>query len=138
MYYMEPSIFSRIISGEIPSNKIYEDDKTVAFLDIHPTQPGHTLVVPKVQVDQFDDLEDADYQAVWATVKRVAKAQKKAFGRKRIGIRVIGLDVPHAHVHVFPIDTLADYTAMPDMNAEPDFANLALVAEKLVEEIQHV
>ncbi|MFO0881987.1 MAG: HIT family protein [Candidatus Saccharimonadales bacterium] len=135
---MEPSIFTRIINGEIPCSKIYEDDKTIAFLDIHPTQPGHTLVVPKVQIDHFDDLDDTDYQAVWATVKKVSKALKKAFGRKRVGIRVIGLDVPHAHVHVFPIDSLDDYTHMPDMNAQPDFSELTIVAEKLVKEIQNV
>lgn len=132
---MEPSIFTRIINGEIPCHKIYEDDKTIAFLDIHPAQPGHTLVVPKVQVDHFDDLEDEDYQAVWATVKRIAKAQKKAFGRKRVGIHVVGLDVPHAHVHVLPFDTLAEYTTLPDPNAEPDHANLATIAEQLKKEI---
>lgn len=135
---MEPSIFTRIINGEIPCNKIYEDDKTMAFLDIHPTQLGHTLVVPKVQIDHFDDLEDEDYQAVWATVKKVSKAQKRAFGRKRVGIRVIGLDVPHAHVHVFPIDSLSDYTYMPDMNAEPNFSELNVAAEKLLKEIDSV
>jgi len=132
---MEPSIFTRIINGEIPCHKIYEDDKTIAFLDIHPAQPGHTLVVPKVQVDHFDDLEDEDYQAVWATVKRIAKAQKKAFGRKRVGIHVVGLDVPHAHVHVVPFDTLAEYTTLPDPNLEPDQTKLAATAEQLKKEI---
>ena len=135
---MEPSIFTRIINGEIPCDKVYEDEKTVAFLDIHPVQPGHTLVVPKVQVDHFFDLSDEDYQAVWATVKRIAKAQKKAFDKKRIGVRVIGLDVPHAHIHVFPIDSLADYMIMPDMDAQPDFEALSLIADQLRKEASNV
>ena len=128
---MQPSIFTKIINGEIPCHKIYEDDKTIAFLDIHPSQPGHTLVVPKIQVDHFDDLDDEDYQAVWATVKKIAKAQKKAFGRKRIGIHVEGLDVPHAHVHVLPFDTASQYFNVPDQSIEPNHKELAELADKL-------
>lgn len=130
---MEQSIFTKIINGAIPCHKVYEDDYTVAFLDIHPTQTGHTLVVPKKQVDHFDDLDEQDYDAVWQTVKKVAKAQKKAFGRTRVGVKVIGLDVPHAHVHVLPIDTLDDYKASTDMNIEPDHQQLAHVADTLRE-----
>ncbi len=128
---MQPSIFTQIINGEIPCHKIYEDDRTIAFLDIHPTQPGHVLVVPKVQVDHFDDLDDVDYQALWATVKMVAKAQKKVFGRTRVGIHVIGLDVPHAHVHVLPFDTLPQYLGMADQSVEPNHAELAELAKRL-------
>lgn len=128
---MEDSIFTKIIKGEIPCHKIYEDDKTLAFLDIHPIQPGHVLVVPKVQIDQFQDLPDSDYTALWAGVKKIAQRQKSVLNRKRVGIHVVGLDVPHAHVHVFPFDTLEEYRNHPDMSAEPDHAVLAEMAKRL-------
>ena len=96
------SIFTKIIQGEIPCYKIYEDDKTFAFLDIEPEAPGHTLVVPKVEVDKVYDLSDADYAAVMATVKKLAQHYEKVLG-KRILIKVIGIDVPHAHVHLIPV-----------------------------------
>lgn len=128
---MQDSIFTKIIKGEIPSNKIYEDDKTMAFLDIHPIQPGHVLVVSKKQVDEFQELPDDDYLALWATVKKVSQRLKSVLGRKRIGLHVIGLDVPHAHIHVFPFDTLAEYRTIADLQAEPDHAALAEMAKKL-------
>lgn len=128
---MEESVFTKIIKGEIPCHKVYEDDKTIAFLDIHPIQPGHTLVVPKKQVDEFQDLPDEDYTALWATVKKVAQRLKAVTGRKRVGIHVLGLDVPHAHIHVFPFDTVEQYRTVADMSAEPDHAALAEMAKKL-------
>lgn len=97
------SIFTKIIEGEIPSYKIYEDEKTLAFLDIHPEVPGHTLVIPKVEVDKVYDLSDEDYQGLMTTVKKVAQNMEKALG-KRVILKVIGVDVPHAHVHVMPMD----------------------------------
>lgn len=97
------SIFTKIIEGEIPSYKIYEDEKTLAFLDIHPETSGHTLVIPKVEVDKVYDLSDADYQALMTTVKKVAQNMEKVLG-KRVVLKVIGVDVPHAHVHVMPMD----------------------------------
>ena len=100
----EPSIFTKIIRGEIPSHKIYEDDKTLAFLDITPNVIGHTLVIPKIQVDQFNDLDDETYHAIWATVKKVANNHQEKLGTDRIGISIKGVDVPHAHVHVLPFD----------------------------------
>ena len=120
---MEKSIFSRIIDGEIPSYKVYEDEYTVAFLDIHPTQPGHTLVVPKKQVDHFEDLEDEDYGQLWEAVKIVSQ-KLHVFDRKRIGVQVIGVDVPHAHVHLIPFDTTEEFRTIPDMTKEPDFVIL--------------
>lgn len=128
---MEESVFTKIIKGEIPCHKVYEDDKTIAFLDIHPIQPGHVLVVPKKQVDEFQDLPDEDYTALWATVKKVAQRLKAVTGRKRVGIHVLGLEVPHAHVHVFPFDTVEQYRTVADMAAEPDHAALAEMAKKL-------
>ena len=98
---MEESVFTKIIKGELPCYKIYEDEKTFVFLDNHPAIAGHTLVVPKVQVDKFYELEDDDYQAVMATVKKLAQHMEKALGARPI-IKIIGVDVHHAHVHVMP------------------------------------
>lgn len=98
-----PSIFTKIINGEIPSYKIYEDAKTIAFLDINPETRGHVLVVPKVEVDKIYDLEDADYQALMATVKKLARHMENITGRRTL-MKVIGTDVPHAHVHLEPHD----------------------------------
>ena len=97
------SIFSKIIAGEIPSYKIYEDEKTYAFLDINPETKGHTLVVPKAEVDKIYDLEDEDYHALWASVKKVARRIEDVSGR-RVVMKVVGTDVPHAHVHLMPMD----------------------------------
>ena len=98
-----PSIFTQIINSDIPSYKIYEDDKTYAFLDIHPETKGHTLVVPKLEVDKIYDLPDADYRALMSTVKKLSQHMEQVLGR-RILWKVIGTDVPHAHVHLLPYD----------------------------------
>lgn len=97
------SIFTKIIQGEIPCYKIYEDEKTLAFLDINPEVPGHTLVVSKVEVDRIYDLKDKDYQALMATVKKLARHFEDVTGKRTI-LKVIGVDVPHAHVHLLPFD----------------------------------
>ena len=102
------SIFTRIIEGEIPSYKIYEDEKTYAFLDINPESKGHTLVVPKVEVDKIYELSDEDYHALWASVKKVATRIEEVSGRRAV-MKVIGTDVPHAHVHIMPIDDTWEY-----------------------------
>lgn len=129
---MEESIFTKIIKGEIPCEKIFEDDKTVAFLDIHPIVPGHTLVVPKVQVDHFDDLSEEDYAALWRTVQKVAKRIKQELDSKRACVRVEGFDVPHAHVHVYPCNSPDDfYGDSSRLGKEPDHVALAAMAAKL-------
>lgn len=97
------SIFTKIIRGEIPSYKIYEDDKTYAFLDIHPETKGHTLVVPKNEVDKIYDLPDEDYQALMNTVKKLSKHLENRLGARTLW-KVVGTDVPHAHVHLMPLD----------------------------------
>ncbi len=97
------SVFTKIIQGEIPCYKIYEDDRTFAFLDIAPEAPGHTLVVPKVEVDKVYDLSDEDYTAVMATVKKLARHLEDVLGERTM-IKVVGIDVPHAHVHLLPIN----------------------------------
>ena len=97
------SIFSKIIAGEIPCYKIYEDEKTLAFLDIHPETKGHTLVVPKLEVDKLYDLPEDYYLAVMKTVKKLASNMEKVLGERTL-IKVIGTDVPHAHVHLVTYD----------------------------------
>lgn len=102
------SIFSRIIAGEIPSYKVAEDDRHYAFLDINPLAQGHTLVVPKREVDYIFDLDDKEYADLQLFAKRVAAAIEKAVPCKRIAAAVIGLEVPHAHIHLVPINSEAD------------------------------
>lgn len=103
-----PTIFSRIIAGEIPCYKIAESDKFFAFLDINPVAPGHTLIVPKKENDYIFNIDDDDFQAMHLFAKRVATGLKEAMPCKRIGVAVIGLEVPHAHIHLIPITTEAD------------------------------
>lgn len=130
---MQDSIFTKIVRGEIPCHKVYEDDRTLAFLDIHPIQPGMTLVISKTQVESFMDLSDEDYTALWTTVRKVARRLAEAYpDKKRIAIQVEGLDVPHVHVKLLPIDTGAEFRAEPNMNAEPHHASLAALAKKLM------
>jgi histidine triad (HIT) family protein len=130
---MQDSIFTKIIRGEIPCHKVYEDDKTLAFLDIHPIQPGQILVVPKKQVGFVWDLEDADYQALMAAVQKVGRRLREVFSDKdRVGVIIEGLDVTdHAHVKVFPFTGDDEFRHKPDMAIEPDHAALAAMAKKL-------
>lgn len=128
---MAGSIFTKIIRGEIPSHKVYEDELTFAFLDIHPKTLGHVLVVPKTEVDLLWDLSDEDYRAVMQTAKKVAKRIEKVLMPQRVGMMVEGVGVPHAHVHVFPFNTLEEFHRVPDPQAEPDHEALAGMAKKL-------
>ena len=134
---MQDSLFTKIIKGEVPCYKVYEDAHTFAFLDIHPKSTGHTLVVPKTQVEFVWDLPDEDYRALMATVKVVAARLKEVLNPNYVGMAVEGLEVPHAHVHVFPFADEADYNRRADVHHEPDHAALAAMAERLrVEEQQ--
>ena len=128
---MQESIFTRIIKGEIPCHKVYEDDLTLAFLDIHPAQPGHTLVIPKKQTEFVWDLSAADYQAVMETTKKVALQLRKVLGVHYVGERIVGVDVPHAHVQLVPFDSVEEFKAPQDMISEPDHPALAAMAERL-------
>ncbi len=128
---MADNVFTKIIKGEIPSNKVYEDELTLAFLDIHPKTAGHTLVIPKKEVDEFQNLPDEDYQAVMRTVKKVALRIKEVLQPNRVGVEIMGMDVPHAHVHVFPFDSMEEYRRKVDMSAEPNHAELAEIAQRL-------
>lgn len=128
---MSDSIFTKIINGDIPSYKIYEDDKTLAFLDIHPVQQGHTLVIPKKQIEFVWDLPQGDYRALMNTAQKVALALRRKLPVNYVGSQIVGIDVPHAHIHLIPFNTAAQFRTIPDMNAEPDHAALAALAEKL-------
>mgnify|MGYP001474952632 CR=1 FL=1 len=102
------SIFSKIITGEIPSYKIYEDDSFLAFLDINPNALGHTLCIPKKETDQIFDLDDKTLSELIIFSKKIANAIKKAVVCERVGMSVIGLEVPHVHIHLIPINSMND------------------------------
>ena len=103
-----PSIFSKIVSKEIPSFKVYEDDNFLAFLDINPLKKGHTLVIPKKETDYIFDIKSQEYKDLWVFAKLVAKGMKKVIDCERISIVVMGLEVPHAHIHLIPLNNIQD------------------------------
>jgi histidine triad (HIT) family protein len=103
-----PSIFTRIINREIPASIIAEDDRFIAFLDVMPLVAGHTLIVPKQEVDYIFDLDDTTLADMMVFAKKVARVLKKSIECKRIGVAVIGLEVPHTHVHLVPMNTMGD------------------------------
>lgn len=102
------TIFTKIISGEIPSYRVAENDKFIAFLDISPLAAGHTLVVPRKETDYFFDIEDVDLAEMMIFAKRVARALEQVVPCKRVGVAVLGLEVPHAHIHLVPLNREAD------------------------------
>lgn len=124
------SLFSKIINGEIPSHKIAEDDRFFAFLDVFPLVPGHVLVVPKKETDYIFDIEDADLAEMMVFAKQVAIVLKKAMPCKRIGVAVIGLEVPHAHIHLVPMNSADDLNfTRPKLSPTQD--ELKQIAEKI-------
>ncbi len=127
----EESIFSKIIAGDIPSYKVYEDDYTLAFLDIYAVISGHALVIPKKQVEFVWDLDDADYHALMSTAQKVARRLRQELAVSYVGEKVIGVDVPHAHVHLIPFNDAADMQRANQENAEPNHEELAALAKKL-------
>lgn len=128
------SIFSKIIAGDIPAHKIAETESFLAFLDISPLVLGHVLVIPKKEIDYIFDIEDAVYQDLMLFAKTIAVALKKAYPCKRVGVAVIGLEVPHAHVHLIPINEMNDMNfSNPKLQVSHD--QLAIVAEKIRAEL---
>lgn len=127
----EPSIFTRIIKGEIPCYKIYEDDRTIAFLDIHPINPGHVMVVPKIQIDHIWDMSDGDYRYLMGKVKTIGNHIRSVMACPRVGVVVEGFGVPHCHVHLIPIYKGNDLKKPQNKDAIVDDDGLAAVAEKL-------
>lgn len=111
------SVFSKIIAGEIPCYKVYEDDKVIAFLDIHPETRGHTLVVPKNEVDKIYDLPDEDYFALMAAAKKIARHMEDVLGARTLW-KVVGTDVPHTHIHLEPLDPTWTYGRILELSPE--------------------
>ncbi len=128
------SIFSKIIAGEIPAHVVAEDDHHLAFLDINPLVTGHTLVIPKKEVDYIYDLEDNDLAALHLFAKKVAGAIKQSIDCKRVGVTVIGLEVPHAHIHLIPISSMNDMNfSRPKLS--PSKEELAATAKKINDKV---
>ncbi|MCR4764647.1 MAG: HIT family protein [Bacteroidaceae bacterium] len=128
------SIFSKIVAGEIPSHKIAENDKFFAFLDINPLTKGHVLVIPKQEIDYIFDVPDADLAEMMVFAKHIAIAIKKAFPCVKVGVAVLGLEVPHAHIHLVPMQSEKD---MLFSNPKLKLTNeeLAEIAEKIRQEL---
>ncbi|MBK7909751.1 HIT family protein [Candidatus Pollutiaquabacter sp.] len=129
------SIFTRIVNGEIPCYKVAEDDRFLAFLDINPLVKGHTLVIPKQETDYIFDIQSEEYTALWAFAQRVAKAVGAAVPCKRVGIAVIGLEVPHAHIHLIPMERVSDMNfANPKISLPPAVMEetAAAIREKII------
>jgi histidine triad (HIT) family protein len=130
-----PSIFTKIINGEIPSYKIAEDEKFFAFLDINPNSRGHTLCVPKKEVDKIFDLDQETYTGLMLFSRRVGMALEAAVPCKRVGITVIGLEVPHVHIHLIPLQSMANATFQHKEKLTPEaFEELALAIRKELSE----
>jgi len=127
----EDSVFTKIIRGEIPCHKVYEDEKNICILPLNPIAKGHVLVIPKLQVDHFQDLPDEDYQSLMAAVKKVAQRMKQVLGTRRVGLKIEGLGVPHAHVHVIAFDTAEEYNEPIVDDGNPDHEALARLAQTL-------
>jgi len=124
-------LFSRIVSGKIPCYKVHENEKFLAFLDLNPLRKGHTLVIPKTEVDYIFDLDDLTLAEMIVFAKEVSKKIKTAFPCRKIGMTVIGLEVPHAHIHLIPIDAMKDMDfSGPKLKLEP--VELAEISEKLL------
>ena len=129
------SVFTRIIKGEIPSYKIAEDENYYAFLDINPLAKGHTLVIPKIEVDYLFDLNDETLMGLSTFSKRVAKAIDKVIDCKRVGVVVLGLEVPHAHIHLIPLNSEADACfSKPKLKLEQE--EFIAIAEKIKTEFE--
>jgi histidine triad (HIT) family protein len=124
------SIFSKIVSGEIPSYAVAENDKFLAFLDVFPLKEGHVLVIPKMEIDYIFDVDDAELAEMMIFAKQVAKKMERVMPCKKIGVTVIGLEVPHAHIHLIPINGVSDMDfSRPKMTLPPE--RLAEIAEAM-------
>jgi len=128
---MPDSVFTKIIKGELPSDKVYEDEKTIAIIPLYPTTKAHVLVIPKIQVDQFIDLPDEYYMPLMASVKKVAAKIRSVENPKRVGLKIEGTEVPHAHVHVLAFDTIEEFARTPDTSQPPDLQKNKQMAQKL-------
>jgi histidine triad (HIT) family protein len=129
------SIFSKIVAGEMPCYKIAETDKFLAFLDVFPLVQGHILVIPKKEIDYIFDINDSDLSEMILFAKRVAKAQKACIACKRIGVAVIGLEVPHAHIHLVPMNTVNDIN-FTQAKLKPTPEELTAIADRVKQKFE--
>jgi histidine triad (HIT) family protein len=124
------SLFTKIVEGEIPCHKVWEDDEHLAFLDIRPMAKGHTLIIPKKETDYLFDLSEEEIAAVWVAARKVARRLKQVTGCARICVGVWGYEVPHAHVHLIPTNSMADFPPPPGAT-DGDPEELAALARDL-------
>jgi histidine triad (HIT) family protein len=124
-----PSIFSRIVAGEIPAHRLREDDRFLAFLDVRPIRSGHSLVIPKEEIDHFFDLPDDLLADLMVFAKPVANAIRSVTGAARVGCAVVGVEVPHAHLHLVPVDSVGDLDFRKASEADQD--ELSALAERI-------
>lgn len=125
------SIFTKIINGDIPCHKILEDDNYIAFLDAFPLQKGHTLVVPKKEIDNIFDLDDNILSGMMVFSKKIAESMEKTFSCKKIGVSVIGLEVPHAHIHLIPINAEKDMN-FSNVKMKLESEEMNMIAKKII------
>lgn len=130
------SIFTRIVRGEIPCYKVAETDTCLAFLDIHPNRKGHTLCIPKREVDQWTDLEAEEYQQLMLFSHRVAQAIKRVIPCRRVGLSIVGLDVAHTHIHLIPIENTSDMTFLHKEEVDAD--QMKVLADQLQKSYQEL
>jgi len=128
----EQSLFTKIINNEVPAHRIYEDDRVIAFLTIHPLCDGHTLVVPKKQVDQIWDLETDDFDYLWNIAQKIALHLRKVMATDRVGVVVKGFEVPHTHIHLIPVNMHSGINFDPEPSPDVvDNDKLAAIAERI-------
>ena len=124
------SLFTKIVQGDIPSHKIAETNQFLAFLDVFPLAKGHVLVIPKKETDSIFDIENQEYKDLWSFAKKMAKAIEKSIPCKKVGVAVIGLEVPHAHIHLIPLQSVEDINfSRPKLKLES--AELEEIAERI-------
>ena len=129
------SVFTKIIKKEISSYTVYEDSDIIAFLDINPVKMGHTLVVPKKQIDYIFDLDNDDYNKLWTTTKKIANGIRKSVVCRRVGISVVGFEVPHCHIHLIPINTISDMSF--DNRYDYNSSEMTDIAERIRKNIEN-
>jgi len=129
----EPSVFTKIINGELPSHKVYEDERVIAFLTNHPLVEGHTLVVPKKQINQIWDLDDEDYDYLWQTARKIALHLRQVMGLERVGVVIKGIEVPHTHIHLIPM-----VSEQIHVNFDPEPAPVLVDGETLAKVVEKI
>ena len=124
------SLFTKIVDGELPCHKVYEDDDHLAFLDLRPISAGHTLLIPKKEIDYLFDMPEEDYARMWGVAQKIAAHLKSQTGCARVCVGVWGFEVPHAHIHLVPTDSMSDFPPPPD-RMNPNAEDLARVAKNV-------